>query len=297
MQFARGWVDLGDKAESPDKILAEMEQLYRHWHLGGPSRFTIAFGPMAAWRCSDETMRRTVAQARSWGVPTHIHMAEARDEIELMRRRNGMGHIEWLHSLGLLGPDLQLVHCVHVTDHELDLIADSGATVVHCPVSNMYLASGAAPVRKMLDRGIPVALGTDGSASHNSQDLLETLKIAALLAKHSTGQATALLPLEALRMVTTTGAQMLGRTDLGHLAAGTKADVTLIDLNTARSMPVHRPESAVVYNASGSDVDTVIVNGEIMLDRGRVTVFDEDQLLAECREQARTLLLRAGVEI
>jgi 5-methylthioadenosine/S-adenosylhomocysteine deaminase len=293
LRLARGWGDLGAAAETPEAIIAEMTRLYKQWHEQAGGRITVGFGPMAAWRCSDETMRRTVALARDWGLTTHIHVAEARDEIELMRQRNGLGHIEWLHALEVLGPDLQLAHCVHVENFELDLIAAGGATVVHCPVSNMYLASGVAPVRQMLDLAIPVALGTDGPASHNSQDLLETMKIAALLAKVSTGDATALLPLDVLRMVTTTGARLLGREDLGQIQPGAKADLTLVNLNTARSMPVHRPESAIVYNASGPDVHTVIVAGQILLDA--VTCLDEEALLAECRVAARRLLERAGV--
>jgi 5-methylthioadenosine/S-adenosylhomocysteine deaminase len=294
LRLARGWVDLGEGAESPDSIIAEMIRLRQLWHGGAEGRITLSFGPMVPWRCSDELMRRTVALAREWGIPTHIHVAEARGEIELMRRRNGLRHIEWLDSLGLLGPDLQLIHCVHVDEGEIGLIAASGATVVHCPVSNMYLASGAAPVKQMLDRGIPVALGTDGSASHNSQDLLETLKTAVLLAKLTTGDATALLPLEALRMVTTAGARLMARPDLGRLEPGAKADITLVNLNTARAMPVHRPESALVYNAVGPDVHTVIVDGRVLLDAGRMKVVDEAALLVECRAAARSLLKRAG---
>jgi 5-methylthioadenosine/S-adenosylhomocysteine deaminase len=295
LHLARGWVDLGEATESPEAIISQMTRLREQWHNSGQGRITIGFGPLAAWRCSDETMRRTVALAREWGLTTHIHVAEAQDEIALMQQRNGLRHIEWLDSLGVLGPDVQLVHCVHVTEAELDLIAAAGATVIHCPVSNMYLASGAAPVRAMLNRHIPVALGTDGSASHNSQDLLETMKTAALLAKVSTGDATALLPLDVLRMVTTTGAQLLGQGQLGQIKPGFKADITLVNLNTARSMPVHRPESALVYNATGPDVHTVIVDGQILLDAGRVVNVDEAALLAESRAAAKHLLKRAGV--
>lgn len=295
MRLARGWVDVGQGSEPPEIIIAEMARLRDRWHGAAEGRLTIAFGPMVPWRCSDEMMQRTVALARDWGLATHLHVAEAAAEIELMRQRNGLRHIEWLASLGLLGPDLQLVHCVHVTDQELDLIAASGATVVTCPVSNMYLASGAAPVRSMLKRGIPVALGTDGAASHNSQDLLETMKIAALLAKVSSGDATAVLPLDVLRMVTTNGARLLGQADLGQLKPGAKADLTLVNLNTARSLPVHRPASALVYNATGPDVHTVIVDGRLLLDAGQVTVVNEEALFAECRNAAKQLLARAGV--
>lgn len=295
LQLARGWVDLGSGAESAPAIIASVARLRERWHGQAQGRITVAFGPMVPWRCSDETMRQTVDWAREWGLRTHIHVAETQAEIELMHQRNRLGHIEWLQALGQLGPDMQLVHCVWVNEAEIELIAESRAVVVHCPVSNMYLAAGVAPVAKMINRGVTVALGTDGPASHNSQDLLETMKVAALLAKVSTGQANALGPLQVLHMVTTAGAKFLGRADVGQISPGFKADVTLVNLNTARSMPVHRPESALIYNANGADVHTVIVDGQILLDAGRVTMLDEAALLEECRTAARRLLERVGV--
>jgi 5-methylthioadenosine/S-adenosylhomocysteine deaminase len=295
MLLARGWVDCGDAGERPDDIFEEMGRLRQRWHGAAEGRIIVAFGPMAPWRCSDKTMRRGVALAREWGMHTHLHTAEALDEIEMLRERTGMRHVEWLASLDALGPDVHLVHSVWVDDAELELVAQSGAIVVHCPVSNMYLASGVAPVRRMLDLGIPVAIATDGPGSQNSQDLLETLKIAALLVRVSTGDANALLPVEALRMATVDGARLLGREDLGRITPGAKADITLVNLDTSRSMPVHRPESAVVFSASGPDVHTVIVDGRVLLDAGQVTVLDEVSLLAECRTAAQQLLKRAGV--
>ncbi|MFN2168703.1 MAG: amidohydrolase family protein [Anaerolineae bacterium] len=297
MLLARGWVDIGDAGEAPEAILQAMTSLHERWHGAAGGRITVGFGPLAPWRCSDETMRHTVALARRWGVPTHLHVAEAEDEIEMLRQRTGLRHVEWLHSLDALGPDIQLVHSVWLDDHELDLIAASGAIVVHCPVSNMYLASGVAAVCQMLARGIPVALGTDGPGSENSQDMLESLKMAALLAKVSTCDANAVLPLDLLRMATVDGARLLGRDDVGRIVPGARADLTIVDLNNARSMPVHRTESALVYNASGADVHTVLVDGRILLDGGRVTVLDEGALLEECRQAARDLLRRAGVEL
>ncbi|MCL7455180.1 MAG: amidohydrolase family protein, partial [Anaerolineae bacterium] len=222
---------------------------------------------------------------------------EAQDEIGLLMQRTGLRHVEWLHALDALGPDTHLVHGVWLDDHELDLVAASGAVIVHCPVSNMYLASGVAAVCDMLARGIPVALGTDGPGSQNSQDMLESLKVAALLAKVSTCDANAVLPLDLLRMATVDGARLLGRDDIGRLVPGARADLTIVDLNNARSMPVHRPESALVYNASGADVHTVVVEGRILLDAGQVTVLDEGALLEECRQAARDLLRRAGVQL
>jgi 5-methylthioadenosine/S-adenosylhomocysteine deaminase len=296
MLLARGWVDLGDAGEPAEAIIEAMTQLRERWHGAASGRITVGFGPLAPWRCSDETVRRTVSLARRWGVPTHLHVAEAQDEIDMLRQRTGLRHVEWLHALDALGPDVHLVHGVWLDEHELDLVADSGAVVVHCPVSNMYLASGVPAVCEMLARGIPVALGTDGPGSQNSQDMLESLKVAALLAKVSTCDANAVLPLDLLRMATVDGARLLGRDDIGRIVPDARADITLVNLNNARSMPVHRPESALVYNASGADVHTVLVEGRILLDAGEVTVLDETVLLEECRKAAQDLLRRAGIE-
>jgi 5-methylthioadenosine/S-adenosylhomocysteine deaminase len=295
--LARGWVDLGNNCEECDDITQGLARLRDLWHGSAGGRIAVGFGPMVPWRCSDETLLVTMDLAREWGLRTHLHVAEAQDEIEMLQDRCGMRHIEWLDALGALGPDVHLVHSVWVTGEEMDLIAESGAIVVHCPVSNMYLASGVAPVRQMLDRGIRVTLGTDGPGTQDSQDMLETLKIAALLAKVSTGEANALTATDVLRMATVDGAHLLGRDDVGRLVPGFKADITLVDLDNARCMPVHRPESALVYNATGPDVHTVIVDGQILLDAGRVTVLDESALLAECRQAGRRLMARAGVTL
>jgi 5-methylthioadenosine/S-adenosylhomocysteine deaminase len=341
MVLARGWVDMGATGEPLDRILSDMQWLHDYLlsairntcTCGGAQRrckcpqsaIRIASGPLAAWRCSDDAMREVTALVRSWGAATHIHVSEAQDEVEMSLQRCCKRPIEWLADIGVLGPDVQLVHAVHVTDAELDLIAGSGATVVHCPTSNMYLASGAAPVWKMLDRGISVALGTDGSGSNNSQDLLECAKIGALLAKHATGDAQALLPADIIRMLTVDGARLWagewenGRTGEwekgrrgegektsptpplphsllpGHLAPGAPADITIVNLNNARCQPVHSAASALVYNASGADVHTVIVGGEILLDAGRVVGLDEAGLLESCRVAADDLMRRAGI--
>jgi 5-methylthioadenosine/S-adenosylhomocysteine deaminase len=296
-QLVRGWADVGETGESPDAIMGEMRRLLGKWHGAADGRISVGNGPLAPWRCSEDTMRRVLALARDWGAHTHLHVAETEEEVEMVVQCTDKRHVAWLASLDALGPDVQLVHCVCVDDVELDHIAATGSIVVHCPVSNMYLASGVAPVRAMVKRSIPVALGTDGPASHNSQDLLETLKVAALLARVTSGDAAALSTADALKMVTTSGARLFGRKDIGRLAPKAKADLTLVDLNNPRCMPVHVPANAVVYNASGPDVHTVIVDGRVLLDAGRVAVLDEARLLAECRESASRLLARTGLEV
>ena len=193
----------------------------------------------------------------------------------------------------MLGPDVQLVHSVWLDDGEIDLIAASGAVVVHCPVSNMYLASGVARVPEMRRRGIPVALATDGPGSNNSQDMLETLKAACLLQKVANLDAMALLPEDAVWMACRGGAAAFGQPALiGSLEAGKKADVVLVDLNTPFAMPVHKPVSALVYNAGYGSVDTVIVDGKLLMRGKKVLCVDEEALLAEARQVCARLFER-----
>ena len=182
MVLARGWVDLGSSGEPLESILAEFAWLHETWHGKNHDRVRVASGPLAPWRCCDDTMRG-ITGAGAFVEPPHAYPRgrdAGRNRPAVCTLRPAAYRVAG--GPGLSGTDTQLVHAVHVTDAELDLIAAAAATVVHCPTSNLYLASGAAPVRKMLDRGIAVALGTDGSASNTSQDLLECAKIGALLA-------------------------------------------------------------------------------------------------------------------
>ena len=298
---ARGWADMSYHPafmETPDRIVAEMGRLRERWHGQANGRLRLEFGPLIPWGCSDATMHRTRGLAAEWGVGTHTHVAETRAEIDMELASRGMRHIEWLHSLGALGPDVQLVHSVWLSDHEIDLIEQSGAVVVHCPVSNMYLASGVARVPEMHRRGIPVALATDGPGSNNNQDMLEVLKTTCLLHKVSSLDAMILLPEDALWMACRGGAAAFGQPEMiGSLEPGKKADVVLVDLNTPLAMPVHKPVSALVYNLSARDVDTVIVDGKVLMRDKRVLCVDEDALLAEAREACARLFDRAGVVV
>lgn len=207
-----------------------------------------------------------------------------------------MRHVEWLESLGALGPDVQLAHSVWLDDGELDLIASSGSVVVHCPVSNMYLASGVAPVVEMRRRGIAVALASDGPGSNNRQDMFEVMKATALLQKVHHLDATALQPEEVLHMACRGGAAAFGMPGaFGAIAAGQRADLVVVDLRSPFVMPVHRVPSALVYNATPRDVRDVIVDGRILIrDRDLVEV-DEPGVLARAEAAALKLFERAGI--
>jgi 5-methylthioadenosine/S-adenosylhomocysteine deaminase len=297
--LARGWADIGYHPafmESQDQIVNETTRLREMWQIQGNGRIRVEFGPLIPWGCTENTMCRTHNISPKWGAGIHIHVAETRVEVDMNLESRGNRHIEWLAEMGVLGPDMQLVHSIWLDDNEIDLIAEHGAIVVHCPVSNMYLASGVARVPEMLQRGITVALGTDGPGSNNSQDMLETLKTTALLHKVHTLDATILLPEDILWLACRGGSIAFGLPQqIGSLEAGKKADVVLVDLDTPMAMPVHRLPSALVYNASTRDVDTVLVDGRLVMRHKKILFLDEKALLARARRTCANLFERAGV--
>jgi len=284
LTLALGWRDQGAGADAPEAILSEMTRLYERWHTSPYVR--IANGAIALWRCSAETLQRAHELARRHNTFTHLHTAETHDEVQMALEAYGKRPIAWLADLGILDAATQLVHAVWIDDTDLSRLATSGATVIHCPVSNAVLGSGIAPVAEMVARGIPVRLGTDGPASNDTQDLFETLKTAVQLARVSTLDPTVLPPATALALAT--GGRVLER--------GGPADCIAVDLNHSRAMPVHDVASALTLCTHGSDVTTVIVAGELLMHRGRVLVLDEAALLKESRAVVQSLRARAGLE-
>lgn len=299
--LARGWADMNYHPtfmENQERIVSETIRLREKYEINGNGRIRVEFGPLIPWGCSDDTMCVTHKISEGWGSGTHIHVAETRTEVEMNLEARGSRHIEWLADIGVLGPHMQLVHSVWLEDFELDLVEKHKALVVHCPVSNMYLASGIARVPEMLERGITVALATDGPGSNNNQDMMEVLKTTALLHKVNTLNAMVLLPEDVLDMACRGGSVAFGIPDqIGSLEKGKKADVVLVDLDTPMAMPVHKAASALVYNASNRDVDTVIVDGKILMKDKVILFTDEKAMLARARKVCGELFERAGVVV
>ncbi len=297
--LARGWADRNYEprlTESADTVIERTRRVHQLWDGYDNNRIRIELAPLIPWGCSNEAMKATVAESRRWGAGTHIHCAETREEVAMSLDERGLRHVAWLEELGVLGPDFQLAHSVWLDDNELDLVAARGATVVHCPVSNMYLASGIPRIVEMRERGINVALASDGPGSNNRQDMFEAMKATALLQKVSRLDAVALQPEDVLHMVCRGGAQAFGLADqIGAIEAGRRADLVVIDLDSVFVAPVHRVPSALVYCATPANVRHVIVDGRLVIDDGAVTTFDEVALRAEAEEAARSLFKKAGI--
>jgi 5-methylthioadenosine/S-adenosylhomocysteine deaminase len=284
--------------ESAETIIAETGRLIRRWNDRDGGRVRVEFGPMIPWGCRPETLQAIDRYAAEWDTGVHIHVSETRDEVQMSLDATGLPPVRWLDQLGVLNERWQLVHCVWLEPDEMDIIAQRGSLIVHCPVSNMYLASGIAPVPEWLRRNIPVALATDGPGSNNSQDMLEVLKTTACLQKVGTLDATVLLPADVLRMAWHGGAQAmrLGN-QIGRLAPGALADIITVNLARPHIAPVHAPASALVYNANGNDVSDVVVGGEVLIANGVLLHIDEARLVAECQAAADAMIARAGIRI
>ena len=281
--LARAWSDRGENCESPAAILADLDRLFTLWH--GVDHLNIANGPIALWRCSADMLRSSRELAQRNSSFTHFHVSESLEEVRMSLEETGLRPVSWLDSIDVLGADTQVVHAVWVDENEIVLLAQAGAPVIHCPVSNAVLGSGIAPLAELQSQGVSVRLGTDGPASNDTQDIWESLKTALSFARIKTLDVTVLSPREALRLAM--GAEAL--------IPGAPADLIIVNLNHPRAMPVHNIESALALSTHGSDVDTVLVAGQVLMRNRQLLMLDEAALLAECRQAIYSLRKRAGL--
>lgn len=253
---------------------------------------SFCFAPHAPFTVSDKVFAKILTYAEQLDLPIHIHLHETEDEVTGSLKMHGMRPIQRMHKLGLLGPNLIAVHMIHVTPDEVELMAQLGCSVAHCPSSNLKLASGFAPAVSMLSAGINVGLGTDGAASNNSLKMLEEMRLAALLAKGQSKRADVLPAWQALQMGTLNGARALGLDSvIGSLLPGKAADITAVDFSSLELAPCYDPISHLVYVAGREHVSHVWVNGKMLLKDGELTTLDEQELLLRAgfwREQMAT---------
>ena len=234
----------------------------------GCDRIRIAIAPHSGYTCSPETLVRCKEFARRNGLCYISHLAETQDESRIVAERYGRTPVQHYEALGLLDERTIAAHCVHVSDEDIALLAKRGVTVAHNPQSNMKISSGVAPVWKMMQAGVRMTVATDGPCSNNDLDLFEELRTATFLQKSATGDPLSLPAWEALRMATANGARAMGRADgeLGVLCEGALADVILIDLQKPHLQPVHDVVSNIVYAGKAADVETVVVDGELVVE-------------------------------
>ena len=296
--FARTIMDAGEivpdcTKETPDQAFRRIEKILTAYQ--NRVKLTFMTGPNTPPINTTTALLKEIrrfADEQSIGISAHV--AESRSVVDCVRREHGKrGVVEFLQQFGIPGSNSIFAHSVHISNDEIAILKETGSSVSHNPVSNMMLGDGVAPVVEMLRRGVNVALGTDGAASNHSQDLFDTMKAASLLQKVHHENAGIIEPYEVLRMATIGGAKALGLASIcGTIEAGKQADLVLLNIDTIHNQPINDIFSQIVHCAKASDVQTVLVNGEVLMKDRVLTQLDEKEVLAEAKMANRDLMER-----
>jgi 5-methylthioadenosine/S-adenosylhomocysteine deaminase len=275
--------------KSEMEMLAYTERFLKRWQ--GDALIHAAPAPHSIYTCSKKTLQDAAALARKYHAPILIHVAEMKKEREDSEKANGMSPVQYLEKIGVLGPDVVAAHCIFVDDADRKLLAQRGVGCVHNPSSNMMLASGVAPVPEMRAAGVAVGLGTDGPAgSNNDLNLMEEIDLAAKLAKISKMDPLALNAKSVVEMATIDGARAIHMDkEIGSLEAGKKADLVLIGLNKPHAVPMYDIYAQIAYSLKGSDVETVIIGGKVVMQDHLLLTVDERKVLEKAREYGKAV--------
>lgn len=276
LDFPTAW------GSGPEEYLDKGRSFIDEWQ--GSSYIMPGIGPHAPYTVSDEPMTRALDMSRNTGAAIQIHLHETAFEVAEAQEKTGKRPLARLAELGLFSPKTQCVHMTQIDDSDIACLQRSGAHVIHCPESNLKLASGLSPVQKLLDAGVNVAIGTDGAASNNDLDLFGEVSTAAMLAKVVANDAAALSAHQALAMATIHGARALGRDhELGTIEAGKLADIIAVDLSDPFLQPVYDPASHLVYSNHGRQVSHSWIGGVPQVQEGRLTRIDVPDLMLRVR--------------
>ena len=284
---------LVEEKDNPDKKLNEARDLYKNWHGKANGRIRTMVAPHAPYTCSDEFLLKTINLAKELNTGIHIHLSETKREVEDSYKLHGKSPIKHMYDLGMFDIHTLAAHCVHVDDKDIELMFEKNVFPVNNPGSNLKLASGFAPVDKMLKKGIKVSLGTDGSSSNNNLNMFEEINLAAMVNKAVNMDAVSVPALTAIEMATINGATALGWNDeIGSIEVGKKADIILIDLNKPHLYPRHNIVSSIAYSAQGSDVDTVIIDGKVIMENRIIKTLDVEKIMFMAEKCAKDLISR-----
>jgi 5-methylthioadenosine/S-adenosylhomocysteine deaminase len=272
----------------------ESLDLIEKWHGRAEGRIHCCFAPRFAISCTRELLSEVSALAKKHRVMIHTHASENRNECEIVERETGDRNIDYLNSLGIVGPHVVLAHCIHLDNTEMETLANTKTNVAHCPSSNLKLGSGIARVTEMLARGIPVSLGADGAPCNNRLDMFTEMRTAALLQKALHGPEV-LPAARALRMATIDGARAMGlEEETGSIEPGKRADAIVVNLDRIHSSPARDVMSALVYSAQASDVRSTIIDGRIVMRDRELLTMNELTLIQDANREAGALQERAG---
>lgn len=284
--IARG---LAGVTPNGEKALEENIRLYQDWNNACDGRIRVMLGPHAPYTCPPEYLKKVRDASEKYGIPIHIHLAETKGEVETCIEKFGITPIALMNQIGLFDRPTLAAHCVHVNEEDIQIMAEKHVCVAHNPGSNLKLASGIAPVPKMRSAGITVGLGTDGASSNNKLDMFAEMRLAALIHKAAALDPFAVKADEAMQMGTVDGAKCLGYDDLGALDEGKLADIILIDRSGYHWKPRFNSISLAVYAGNSMDVDTVIVNGQLLMRGKELLTIDKEQLDFETERVTKKL--------
>lgn len=276
----RGNIARGLAGVTPNgvKALEENVELYRKWNNGADGRIRVMLGPHAPYTCPPDYLKKVRDTAEQYGIPIHIHLSETKGEVDTCREKFGVTPIALMNQIGLFDVPTLAAHCVHVTEDDIAIMAEKQVRVAHNPGSNLKLASGIAPVPAMRKAGIVVGLGTDGASSNNKLDMFAEMRLAALIHKAASLDPFAIKAEEALQMGTKDGAMCLGYDDLGELKEGYLADLILVERSGWHWKPRFNSISLAVYAGNSMDVDTVMVNGKVLMRHKELLTIDTEKL-------------------
>ncbi len=280
-----------DPSETYDQNVRAKESLhmFRTYHGAENGRIRVDFSIHAEYTDVPHMVEAYSADCKALGGRMHIHLSETAKEHSECIARYGKTPARWFYDLGTFDSPTAAAHCVCVTEEDLDLMLEKGVSVIHNPTSNMKLGSGFAPIPHMLEKGLNVALGTDGAASNNNLNMMEEMHLAAVLHNGFTHDPTLLKPAQMLAMATCNGARLQGRSDTGSLEVGKKADIIAFDLDRPHLYPILDPLALLTYSAQGSDVVMTMVDGRILYENGEFLTLDREKILFEARAAVKRL--------
>lgn len=290
--LAPGIIEAG-KPSLGERMLKEATKIIENHKNFNENRIRFLLGPHAVYTCSPELLMKIKETSKKLKIGLHIHLAESEEIAEKIVKEYGASETELLEKIGFLGPEVLAAHCIHLSDRDIKILAKNRVNVVHNPVSNMKLGQGAARIKRLIDEGVNVCLGTDGPASNNSLDMFETMKLACLLQKLIYRDPSVLSAWQTLRMATINAAKALGLEDeIGTIEVGKKADIILLNFDEPNLNPIHDYYANLVYSAKGENVDTVIIDGRIIMENRKIKTVNEAEVIKEANEAAKSLIER-----
>jgi cytosine/adenosine deaminase-related metal-dependent hydrolase len=284
--------------EDGETCLREVEAHFKHWNGKANDRIRIWYGARSLGGCTPQLYKQISEGANRLGTGVTIHLSEVQEDVRYTKKEFGMLPAEFMDQVGLVGPNIVYAHGVWLTEKEWALLARKHANLAHCPSSNMKLSSGIASVPEMLQAGVNVGLGCDGGPSNNCYDMIREMKTASLLHKVRTLDPLTMNAETVLEMATLRGASAVGlERKIGSIEVGKKADLILLNLQKPHLTPTFNPISSIVYAGEGPDVETVIIDGKMVMENRVVKTLDEERIIHVASERAGKLVKRAGLSI